>query len=315
MHLRELQIEDAELMYEWMTDNCITGFFHTDFSKKKIDDAYDFIKHCNDDEKHCKYFAIASDENTYMGTVALKNYDPDRQHIEFSIVVRDIAMGKGYAWFGTRAAIEKAFSEYDVACVYWEVKRTNRRAIQFFDKHGFREAVDVPTEIRERYPQKADLKWYSVLKDDNLDDTFESVNNIDGCSIVRINTIPTIGAGELSFFESTNEFGFDTKRIYYISKVPEGQRRGYHAHKELKQLLFCPYGRVEIRLDDGQKHGEIILSDPSVGIFIDKPIWREMLWLVKDSVLCIAASDYYKEDDYIRDYFSFKKYRDQMNGR
>ncbi len=308
MHLRRLQDEDVNLMYEWMMDNEISKSFHTDFSGKKIEDASEFITHSMDNDRN-KYFAIASDDNIYMGTVALKNYDPDRQHIEFSIVVRRESMGKGYAWFGTRAAIERAFSEYDVTCVYWGVKRENIRAITFFDKHGFREAVDVPVEIKSRYPKEADLKWYSVLRDDNLDDKYDSVEGIDGCSVIHINTIPTIGAGELSFIESKREIGFETKRIYYISKVPEGQRRGFHAHKKLKQLIFCPYGRVEIKLDDGIKHGEIVLSDPSIGICLEKPVWREMLWLVKDSVLCVVASDYYDEDDYIRDYSYFKTFK------
>ena len=33
-----------------------------------------------------------------------------------------------------------------------------------------------------------------------------------------------------------------------------------------------------------------------------------MLWLQKDSVLCVAASDYYDPADYIRDYAEFKGY-------
>jgi len=32
-----------------------------------------------------------------------------------------------------------------------------------------------------------------------------------------------------------------------------------------------------------------------------------MYWKKEGSVLCVAASDYYKEDDYIRDYDEFLK--------
>ena len=57
------------------------------------------------------------------------------------------------------------------------------------------------------------------------------------------------------------------------------------------------------------KHGreEIELCDPSIGVVIEEPTWREMLWLQKDSVLCVAASDYYEVEDYIRDYKTFKE--------
>ena len=52
---------------------------------------------------------------------------------------------------------------------------------------------------------------------------------------------------------------------------------------------------------------EIELSDPSIGVVIEELTWREMLWLQKDSVLCVAASDYYDVDDYIRSYEEFKE--------
>ena len=57
---------------------------------------------------------------------------------------------------------------------------------------------------------------------------------------------------------------------------------------------------------DGRE--EIELSDPSIGVLIEKTIWREMLWLQKNSVLCVAASEFYDVDDYIRDYEMFKEY-------
>ena len=106
-----------------------------------------------------------------------------------------------------------------------------------------------------------------------------------------------MGAGELSFYEANHDIDFEIKRQYYISKVPEGVRRGFHAHKKLKQLLFCPYGRIQLILENELGREEIELSDPSIGVVIDRPTWREMLWLQKDSVLCVAASEYYEVED------------------
>ena len=131
---------------------------------------------------------------------------------------------------------------------------------------------------------------------------------VAGCSVIHIRTVPTPGEGELSFFEAERDFGFEIKRIYYITKVPEGICRGFHAHKELKQLLFCPYGEIRLSLDDGHIREEITLDDPSIGVVIEKPTWREMQWLKENSVLCVAASEYYKEEDYIRDYHEYLEY-------
>ena len=112
---------------------------------------------------------------------------------------------------------------------------------------------------------------------------------VAGNKIIRIRTVSTPGEGDLSFFEAGRDFGF-------------------HAHKELRQMLFCPYGEIRLTLDDGSVREEITLNDPAVGVLIEKPTWREMLWLKEDSVLCVAASEYYREDDYIRNYEEFCEY-------
>ncbi|MBR2523992.1 MAG: WxcM-like domain-containing protein [Clostridiales bacterium] len=202
-----------------------------------------------------------------------------------------------------RSIIEKAFADYGLESVYWCVNRNNERAVRYYEKHNFHRIVDIPEEINARYGNDPDLIWYSVLKGDD----FNVRETVAGCRVIRINTIPTVGKGELSFFEADKDIPFDIKRIYYISKVPEGERRGFHAHKELKQILFCPYGRIQLILENKDGREEIELSDPSIGVVIDKMTWREMLWIQKDSVLCVAASDYYKVEDYIRDYDEFKR--------
>ena len=300
MYLRKLELKDAPLMLAWMHDNSVTEKLQADFASKTMEDAESFIK-SSWDNKTDLHLAIASDADEYMGTVSLKHIEDSSA--EFAITVRSESMGKGYSWFGMESIIEKAFGELGLECVYWCVSRDNPSAVRFYDKHNFHEALDIPEKVLERYKGIDNLKWYSVLKGDD----FSSKDTVAGCKVVHIKTIPTVGAGELSFFEATNDIPFEIKRIYYISKVPEGVRRGFHAHKELKQLLFCPYGRIQLILENKHGREEIELSDPSIGVVIDQLTWREMLWLQKDSVLCVAASDYYNVDDYIRDYDEFKK--------
>ena len=300
MFLRKLKIEDAPLMLEWMHDKTVTLYLRTEFASMTIADAESFIRMSWESAGDI-HLAIVSDEDVYMGTVSLKNID--QRTAECAITVRSDAMRRGYAWFGMESILRMAFEEMDLECVYWCVSRENTRAVRFYDKHHFHEVVDVPKTVLERYHGVDNLKWYSALKGDN----YSVGDSVAGCRIIHINTIQTLNSGELSFFESFHDTPFEIKRIYYITKVPEGIRRGFHAHKELKQILFCPYGRIQLTLESAEKREDIILSDPSVGILIEKPTWREMLWLQKDSVLCVAASDYYDADDYIRDYQEFKK--------
>ena len=307
MYLRKLKIKDAPLMLEWMHDDSVVHDLHTNFASKTLDDCKAFIL-ANQEYTDNVNLAIVSDTDEYMGTVSLKHIDRDNLSAEFAITVRKASMGHGYSWFGMTAIIEKAFSEFGLESVYWCVSRKNQRAVRFYDKHNFHETVDISENILVRYEGETDLKWYSVLKGDILDDR----DTVAGCKVAHIKTIPTVDAGELSFFEANNDIPFDIKRIYYISKVPEGVRRGFHAHKELKQLLFCPYVRIQLILENELGREEIELSDPSIAVMIDRPTWREMLWLQKDSVLCVAASDYYKVEDYIRNYDDFKKYLEEI---
>ena len=301
MYLRKLELKDAPLMLEWMQDSSVTNNLRTDFASMTINNAEEFINRSRVDKANLN-FAIASDEDEYMGTVSLKNIE--NGVAEFAITVRSKAMGKGYSWYGMKNILLKAFNEYSINTVFWCVTRNNTRAIRFYDKHKFSEVTNVPRILLSRYDGIDNLKWYSVQKD-RIVNIYES---IVGCKVVRIQTIPAVNAGELSFFESTHDIPFEIKRFYYISRVPEGVRRGFHAHKNLKQLLFCPYGHIQIVLENINGREEIDLSDPSIGVIIDKCTWREMIWLKKDSVLCVAASDYYDVNDYIRDYDEFHKY-------
>lgn len=303
MFLRNLELKDADLMLEWMHDEDVTRKLKGNFLSKTKSDVLKFIENSKDSSCNL-HLAICSDSDEYMGTVSLKHIDKEKKCAEFAIAVRKCAMTCGYSWFGMSEIINRAFTNLGLECVYWCVSKKNARAVRFYDKHNFHEVFDIPDDVLNRYGSTDDLKWYSVLKGDIL----VNRKSIVGCKIIKINTVASVGIGELSFFDDSRDVNFNIKRIYYISKVPEGSRRGFHAHKNLKQLLFCPYGRIKLVLENELGRKEIELSDPSIGVIIDKPTWREMVWLQKDSVLCVAASDYYDEKDYIRDHDEFKQF-------
>ncbi len=305
MRIREFKDKDAQLMYEWMQDEEITKYFYDDFSSKTLIDAENYIRGISKQNDVISR-AIVSDEDEYMGTACLKAIN--KCNAQLSVVVRRNAMSKGYSWFAICELLRIAFEELNLESIYWCVSYKNIQAIRFSDKHYFKRIIDVPNEISEMYHGRNDLIWYSVLKGDDYLNEALNRGNVAGCNIINIRTIPTVDAGELSFFETGQDIDFVIKRIYYISKVPEGVRRGFHAHKKLKQVLYCPYGKIQLVLDNGKRREEITLSDPSIGIVIDHPVWREMLWLQKDSVLCVAGSELYDADDYIRDYASYLSY-------
>lgn len=119
---------------------------------------------------------------------------------------------------------------------------------------------------------------------------------------------PEEGMGGLSFFESGKDLPFEIKRIYYIYGVDSGRTRGMHMHKSLRQLMFCPYGEIELTFDNGHERETVRLDSPGKALLIEPGLWREIRWIKADSVLCVAASEYYNEEDYIRNYDDFLEY-------
>ena len=100
---------------------------------------------------------------------------------------------------------------------------------------------------------------------------------------------------------------FDIKRVYYIYHTEQGVSRGYHAHKNLKQVAICVAGNCRMVLDNGRRREEVWLDCPTKGLVIEDLIWREMHDFSKDCVLLVLASEHYDESDYIRDYDDFLK--------
>ena len=114
--------------------------------------------------------------------------------------------------------------------------------------------------------------------------------------------------GELSAVEVGRFLPFEVKRVYYIYGVKQGCKRGFHAHKTLRQMLICPYGSIRITMDDGCSKESVLLDSPSKGLLMGPGIWRDMKWIKDDSVLMVLASEHYDEADYIRDYDAFLQY-------
>lgn len=111
--------------------------------------------------------------------------------------------------------------------------------------------------------------------------------------------------GNLISLEGNKNIPFDIKRIYYIFDTLQGVERGFHAHRNLKQVVVCMSGSCTFTLDDGKTREEVVLNNKSQGLFIEGFVWREIKNFSPDAVLVVLASEHYDEKDYIRNYEDF----------
>lgn len=112
-----------------------------------------------------------------------------------------------------------------------------------------------------------------------------------------------------------HEIGFPIKRVYHIFHTAHGVTRGYHAHRDLRQVAVAVTGSCTFLLDDGQTRETVTLDDPTIGLVISSMIWREMSDFSADCVLLVLASHNYDESDYIRDYEQFRREASDAAGR
>ena len=119
--------------------------------------------------------------------------------------------------------------------------------------------------------------------------------------LIHLSTVmnPDPKLGGLSFFEGTRDVPFEIKRFNCIFKAEQETHRKFRVNKTSNQLLFCPYGSVQVLLDDGIKKEKIILDEPQKGLIIYPNTCGELTWLKDDSTLCVAVSEYYDSNDNI----------------
>jgi len=111
--------------------------------------------------------------------------------------------------------------------------------------------------------------------------------------------------GQLSVAELGGALPFPVRRVYWIHGTKLGVSRGFHAHKQLRQLCVCVAGSVRIVLFDGRREESVVLDSSAKGLLIGPGLWREMHDFSPDCVLMVFADAEYEEADYIRDRAEF----------
>jgi len=132
-------------------------------------------------------------------------------------------------------------------------------------------------------------------------------------SLIKTISFKTLGdgRGSLVALEGNKNVPFDIKRAYYIFGTKEGVSRGFHAHRNLKQVAVCVLGSCRFVLDSGRRKEEIVLNSATSGLMIDDMIWHEMHDFSKDCIILVLADMHYDESDYIRGYSKFLEELDE----
>jgi len=133
--------------------------------------------------------------------------------------------------------------------------------------------------------------------------------NVKNCDLIELEQIVDDVDGVLSVAEGNSQIPFTIKRVYYIYGIHYSKsKRGFHAHKQLEQVVFCINGSFKLMVDDGTSKQYFYLNDPNCGIYIGKNLWHTMFDFSNDCIILVISSEIYEESDYIRNYDEFIEY-------
>ena len=131
--------------------------------------------------------------------------------------------------------------------------------------------------------------------------------SVDDCRLIDL---PRVVRREGSITAvSSQEIPFEIVRVFYVYDVPGGADRGAHAHRELHQFFVSMMGSFDVNLDDGRKRRKLTLNRAYFGLYVPSTIWCEVTGFSSGGVCLVLTSDIFKEDDYIRDYDDFLRFR------
>lgn len=127
--------------------------------------------------------------------------------------------------------------------------------------------------------------------------------------IIDFESIGDSQLGYISVAEVQNQVPFGIERAYWTYYTPNEVQRGFHAHKELQQVLVAVSGVIKFKLIDQNKNElEFVIDNPSKGLYIPRLYWREISFSHNAVLLCLA-SQVYNEEDYIRSFEDFLLYK------
>ena len=99
--------------------------------------------------------------------------------------------------------------------------------------------------------------------------------------------------------------GFPVKRIFWLTRIVQGQWRGRHAHRKSKLATFAVVGSCRMTLDNGEQKETVALNQYGPGLIVGPWIWHDLFDFSEPAVILVAASTLYDEKEYLRDYDIF----------
>lgn len=125
--------------------------------------------------------------------------------------------------------------------------------------------------------------------------------------LVPVTVMPS-ESGTLGVLQASEHIGFVPKRVYFLTHLPEGAKRGAHAHRRLRQCIVCLSGGVTLEVIKREHRSIHRLDTPGTAAILDAGCWRDLFDFAPGTVVVVIASEEYDPGDYIRSFEEFRQW-------
>lgn len=113
------------------------------------------------------------------------------------------------------------------------------------------------------------------------------------------------GRGALSVIDSWDSLPFAPVRLFWVTDVPEGVRRGGHAAMEGHELLVCLTGSCTVDTEWASGHQTFVLDQPDRGLHLPPGVWMTYGHAARATALLVLASNAFDPTSVVTDHAAF----------
>lgn len=124
--------------------------------------------------------------------------------------------------------------------------------------------------------------------------------------LIAFEQVGDAAEGMLTSTQFAHKLPFAVKRAFWINGTPPDRVRGHHANKTTEEVLIALNGTIKVKAETSAGVTKFSLNSPGQGLYIPAMCWTELTFSEGTIALCLASTDY-DEQDYLRDYESFRK--------
>ena len=116
--------------------------------------------------------------------------------------------------------------------------------------------------------------------------------------------------GNLSFIQYPSVVPFSMKRVYWIYDIPTDSERSGRALFETDEFIVALSGSFDVVVERNYDDKTTFhLNCPYRGLYVPAGSWRVIRNFASNSVALVLASEIFHEEDYVRDYEQFKRFK------